>query len=147
MEFKDFSLFIEHTKVSKFADYLGEGKIMATKCKNCGCEYYPPRADCSKCMSSDVEWFELGGKGKLHAFTCINVPPAHFDVHFENLTPPFSKSKYIGCPVGYLEMENGLKVMGWIPKISLKEMKVGMELKPVAQTLPDGKVTVCFVAA
>jgi hypothetical protein len=32
--------------------------------------------------------------------------------------------------------------MGWIPKLDLKKIKVGMKMKASPQTLPDGKVTI-----
>jgi uncharacterized OB-fold protein len=41
-----------------------------------------------------------------------------------------------------LEVEGGLKIMGWIPKVDIKKIKVGMKLKASAFTLPDGKLTI-----
>ncbi|RLB20378.1 MAG: DNA-binding protein, partial [Deltaproteobacteria bacterium] len=43
MEFKKFSLMINETKVKSYADFLAQGKIMATRCKKCNREYYPPQ--------------------------------------------------------------------------------------------------------
>ena len=55
--------FTTDAKVSPFVDYLEKGKIMTTKCKKCSNVYFPPKADCPQCMSSDVEWLEITGKG------------------------------------------------------------------------------------
>src|SRR4030042_127846 len=65
MDFKNFSLAISQTKVARFAEDLAAGKIMSTVCKKCGKSYYPPRADCPECMSSNMEWKELQGEGIL----------------------------------------------------------------------------------
>ena len=46
---------------------------MGSKCKNCGAMYVPPRKICVKCNSTDFEWIEMSGKGKLAAFSCIGV--------------------------------------------------------------------------
>jgi len=141
MDFSQFSLHIKDTKVHQFVDYLAEGKIMATRCRKCGAEHYPPAADCAKCMSSDNEWFELSGGGKLVTYTMIHVAPNHFGKGEEKVIP-FGKYRYQPCPIGIVEMAKGLKVMGWIPDIPPNDIKVGMSLTPVAETLQDGKVTV-----
>lgn len=58
-----------------FEEYLKEKKLMAARCKKCGKLHLPPRPMCPDCYSSDMEWAELKGKGKLAAFTCIAVGP------------------------------------------------------------------------
>jgi hypothetical protein len=140
MEFKDFSLFINQTKVARFAEELAAGKIMATICKKCKKKYYPPRADCSGCMGSEMEWKPLRGEGSLVTFTKIYVPPDHFAV--QQPLMPFSSIQFEPCPIGIIEVEEGLKVMGWIPKVDLKKIRVGMKMKASPQILPNGKVTI-----
>jgi len=140
MEFKDFSLFINQTKVARFAEELAAGKIMATICKECKKKYYPPRADCSGCMGSEMEWKPLRGEGSLVTFTKIYVPPDHFAV--QQPLMPFSSIQFEPCPIGIIEVEEGLKVMGWIPKVDLKKIRVGMKMKASPQILPNGKVTI-----
>jgi len=140
MDFKNFALSISQTKVARFAKELAEGKIMATLCKKCGKKYYPPRADCSDCMSSEMEWKPIGGEGKLVTFTKIYVPPDHFAIRQPMM--PFSSVQFEPCPIGILKVEDGLRIMGWMPKIDLKKIRVGMKLKASPQTLLDGKVTI-----
>jgi hypothetical protein len=140
MEFKKFSLAIGQTKVSRFANDLAEGKIMSTSCKKCGKKYYPPRADCCACMSSEMEWEPLNGEGTLATFTRIHVPPEHFAIRQPLM--PFSSVQFAPCPIGIIEVGGSLRIMGWMPKIDLKKIKVGMKLKATPQILPDGKVTI-----
>jgi uncharacterized OB-fold protein len=140
MDFKNFALSISQTKVARFAIELAEGKIMATLCKKCGKKYYPPRADCSGCMSSEMEWKPIGGEGKLVTFTKIYVPPEHFAIRQPMM--PFSSVQFEPCPIGILEVEDGLRIMGWMPKIDVKKIRVGMKLKASPQILLDGKVTI-----
>ncbi|MFH0811235.1 MAG: Zn-ribbon domain-containing OB-fold protein [Pseudomonadota bacterium] len=145
MSFMDFSLSINDTKVKDFADKLREGKVMGTKCKVCGGKYYPPSADCCKCFSSEMEWFEMTSLGHLITYTKIYVLPEHFADHFTKA--PFSKYTLDPCPVGIIEVEDGLRVMGWMPKMSLNEIKIGMPLRITAEILEDGKVVIVFKAA
>ena len=142
MEFKNFSLYINQTKIARFIDDLASGKITGTRCKKCGKKYYPPRSDCSDCMVSEMEWIPVGVEGKLRTFTKIHVPPEHFAIPLPRM--PFSSVQLAPCPIGVLEVEEGVNLMGWIPKIDIKKIKVGMRMKASPQILPDGKVTIVF---
>ena len=142
MDFRNFALAISQTQVARFAKELAEGRIMSTLCKKCGKRYYPPRADCSNCMSSEMEWKPVAGEGKLVTFTKIHVPPEHFAIRQPLM--PFSSVQFEPCPIGILEVEDGLRIMGWMPKIDLKKIRVGMKLKASPQILLDGKVTIIF---
>lgn len=144
MEFKNFSLFINQTKVNRFAEDLAGGKITSTVCKHCGKQYYPPRADCSSCMGSEMEWKELPTEGNLLTFTRIHVPPEHFAVRQPLM--PFSSVQFEPCPIGIIEVGKGLPIMGWIPKMDIKKIKVGMKMKASPFTLPDGKITIVLEA-
>ncbi len=140
MEFKDFSFGVNNTKVARFTDELAAGKFMATVCKKCGKKYYPPVADCSNCMQSDMEWKQIGHEGSLATFTKIHVPPDRFAVQPPLM--PFSSIKFEPCPIGLLEVEEGLRILGWMPKLDLKKIRVGMKMKASPQILPTGKVTI-----
>jgi uncharacterized OB-fold protein len=140
MDFKSFSLAVSQTKVARFAADLAAGKIMSTVCRKCAKRYYPPQADCPECMSSDMEWQELRGEGSLSTFTKIYVPPDHFAAPLPRM--PFSTIQFEPCPIGLLEVEWGLRIMGWIPKVDFGKIRVGMKMKASPRTLPDGRVTI-----
>ena len=144
MDFKNFSLNIAQTKVNRFVDELTAGRFMATVCKKCGKKYYPPLADCSACMGSDMEWKQISNTGKLVTFTKIYVPPEHFAVRQPLM--PFSNVQFEPCPIGILEVEGHLRIMGWMPKIDVKKIRVGMGMKASSHILPDGKVTIILEA-
>ena len=64
--------------------------------------------------------------------------------HFAVRRPlmPFSSVAFEPCPIGLLEVEGGLRVMGWIPKVDLKKIKVGTKMRAHPQILPDGRITI-----
>lgn len=140
MEFRNFSLGISQIKVSKFVEELSKGNIMATFCKKCGKKYYPPRADCSLCMDNKMEWVPIAPEGYLITFTKIYVPPKHF-APVQPLMP-FSNIQFEPCPIGIIEVEDKLRVMGWIPKVNFENIKVGMKMKASPFRLPDGRITI-----
>ena len=140
MDFKRFSLMIGQTKAASFADSLAQGKIMATRCKECKREYYPPQADCPQCLNQEMEWFECPTEGTLASFTQIMVLPEHFAL--PALSVPFAKATLTPSPVGLLEVKEGMRIMGWLPRRSADDLTVGERMKATPQVLDDGRVTI-----
>ena len=140
MEFKSFSLMLNDTRVETFADFLAKGKILGTKCKKCGSEYYPPRSECCQCLGEDMEWFECPTQGTLLTFTQVMVLPEHAALPEASI--PFSKATLIPSPVGLVEVKGGIRIMGWIPKAMPEDLRVGDRMKVSSQLLDNGHVTI-----
>jgi hypothetical protein len=49
--------------------FLSEEKLMGSRCRDCGFLFLPPRTICIECYSSEMDWVEMKGKGKLAAYT------------------------------------------------------------------------------
>jgi len=121
--------FTSVTKTSKFVDFLEEGKIEGTVCKDCGEKYFPPRADCSKCLSKDLDWFEMPKKGKLETFTTAYYAPLGFESD-----PPYS--------MGVVDFGGGLKLFARLAKeIKPEELRVGMEVTVKPFKYEDGQLS------
>jgi len=123
--------FTPHTRVTDFADHLKDGYLMGSKCKNCGFETYPPRANCPKCLSPDFEYHEISGQGTLLTYTQIAAAPTGF--------------QDIGAyRVGLVDLKEGGRAVAWIGEtIGEDEVKIGMELQLVPrifENTPDIKV-------
>ncbi len=87
---------------ASFDKFCNENKLMASRCKKCGALYLPPRPLCVKCYSSELEWVQLKGKGKLVAFTVIGVgPPTMLSEGYDREHPYCS---------GIVELEEGPRV-------------------------------------
>ena len=122
------------TKTNDFVDYLEKGKVMGTKCKDCGALYFPPRSDCSKCLDSNMEWFQVSGTGKLMSFSELKYGP----VGFEDDLP---------YTIALLDYGNH-KVFGRISKgIPFEDLSIGMDLKTKTTTLPNGQLGYVFEKA
>jgi uncharacterized OB-fold protein len=107
-----------------YDQYLGEERLMGSKCKACDAQFVPPRPICIKCHSSDMEWLEMKGKGKLVAFTCITVaPPFMIEQGYSRKNPYIS---------GVVELDEGgrvdARIIGLDPT-KPEEIEVGMPLK------------------
>ena len=106
-----------------YKQFLNEDKLMGCKCKGCGTLYLPPRPLCIECYSSDMEWVEMKGKGKLVAFTAISVGPPYMVAEGFDRKNPY-------C-VGVVELEGGVKIDARIEGVDTKNpetIKVGISL-------------------
>ena len=126
--------FTSITKVNDFIDYLDQGKVMGTRCKDCGLAFFPPRADCHKCLNSNVEWFQVSGTGTLLSYSKLEYAPVGFgeDLHYCIAVLDYGDYKVFG------------RIADDVPQ---EEIKVGMEMKTVANTLPNGQLNYVFQKA
>lgn len=58
---------------ASFFQFLSENRLMGSSCKRCKAIYLPPRPICTKCYSTDMDWTQMKGTGKLVAFTTVAV--------------------------------------------------------------------------
>jgi len=126
--------FTSITKTNDFVGYLEQDKVEGTKCKGCGLKFFPPRADCYQCLSSDMEWFEVAGKGKLLTFSKLQYGPVGFegDLPYAIALADFGDYKVFG------------RLASDIPE---NDIKVGMEVKAMVNTLPNGQLNYVFQKA
>jgi len=123
--------FTSVTKVNDFIDYLEQKKVMATRCLDCGLEFFPPRADCYQCLSSNIEWFEVAGTGKLVTFSKLKYAPVGFE---DDL--PYS--------IAVLDYGN-YKIFGRIASdIADEEIHLGMDMVAAVNQLPNGQYNYVF---
>lgn len=129
MSFENFGVvnFTTETKASDFLSYLEKGKVMATRCRRCGTNYFPPRMDCPKCVGGDVQWFEIKENGKLLTYTVVNYGPTGFE----------EDAPYALAIADF----DGMRVFGRLSK-GLKEsdIKPGMVVKVIPVKLPGGRI-------
>jgi hypothetical protein len=126
--------FTSLTKTNDFVDYLEKGKIAGTRCKDCGKVFFPPRADCFQCLAGNMEWFEVTGPGKLVSFSKLEYGPAGFQAD---------------VPYCIALLDYGtFKIFGRISRdVPEADIAVGMPMKTVANTLPNGQLNYVFVKA
>ncbi len=134
MGFENFGTvsFTTEARAADFISYLEQGKVMATRCPRCGVSFFPPKADCPSCLSGEVEWFEVKGKGKLASYTIVNYGPSGFE----------DDAPYI---LALGEFEGGLQIMARLSKdIAPEDIKSGMSLEVVPLKRPDGRISYEF---
>ncbi len=126
--------FISQTKTEPFVDYLEKEGLYATQCSTCGQTYFPPRADCASCISSDINWLKVDEQGSLISFTRSYFAPTGFeeDVPYLLAVADFNKIKVFG------RFKTGLQE---------DDLYAGMKVKVKPLTLPNGQISYEFVPA
>ena len=126
--------FTSISKVNDFIDTLEQGKVMGTSCKDCGLSFFPPRADCHKCLKSNMEWFEVSGTGKLVTYSRLGFAPIGFDGDLPYCIALLDYGDY--------------KVFGRLAdNVPEEEIKIGMAMKTEVNELPNGQLNYVFTKA
>ena len=126
--------FTQTTRINDFIDHLENGKVMYSNCNNCGANYFPPRADCSACLASDIQWREVAGSGKLVSYSLLKYAPVGFD---EDL--PYS--------IALLDYDY-YQIFGRLDSdLDIDEVKIGMQMITVVNELPNGQLNYIFKKA
>jgi uncharacterized OB-fold protein len=122
------------SKTNDFVDYLEKGKVMGTRCKDCGRVFFPPRADCHQCLADNIEWFEITGTGRLVTYSKLQFAP----VGFEEDLP------YCIAVLDYGDFKVFGRISGDVPE---SDITVGMAMTTTANTLPNGQLNYVFKKA
>lgn len=122
---------IPTSKTLKFYEGLKEGKVYATKCKDCERVYFPPMVDCPECLTTGLDWVELSSDAEIETFTHVVIRPTTFQ-------------QYKPYTVAIGRLKEGVKVLAWLTGFKLSEVKVGMKAKLVAKATPEGNATYEF---
>ncbi|MGD2248694.1 MAG: Zn-ribbon domain-containing OB-fold protein [Candidatus Methanofastidiosia archaeon] len=116
--------------VDKWNEGLTNGKILATRCKNCGKVFLPPRGDCP-CGKEDIEWFEMNPEATLFTYTVIMFAP-------ESMS---DKAPYV---VAIGKHEEDTRMLAHL-FANPNDIKVGMKVKLVPQQLEKDRITVKYI--
>ena len=135
MGFDEFGLisFVPFTKVSDFTEFLKEGKLRGKHCTKCNTTFFPPRAECVKCMApeADMEWVDLTGKGTLLTYTTIHAAPTGFE----------GKTPYT---IGVVDLAEGGRLLAWIEDPPATEdqlnQQIGNEVNIEPKILDDNRL-------
>ena len=98
---------------ANFNKFLGEHKLMGTRCTNCSGVYLPPRAICPACHSDQIEWIEMSGKGKLAAFSSVFIGPSALQAEGYDRNNPY-------C-AGIVELAEGVKISARVLGVDAKQ--------------------------
>jgi hypothetical protein len=124
-----------------YNQYLNEEKLMGSRCRKCGQRFVPPRPLCVTCFSTDLEWVEMKGAGKLVAFTCIAIAPPFMMAQGYDRKHPYVS--------GVVELVEGGRVDARIEGVdpsTPESIKIGMPMHAHYIHRKGGKVPETYLA-
>ena len=132
--------------VKMFYTALGEGRILARRCPECGHVEFPPKPACNACGNRETEWCEISGRARLKSI----IMPAMMSGR------PFMKEMAKdrgGYRFGEVEIEEGDSIHGvcfGVNKNNHDELMAriardgGLPCHAVIMDRPEGYKTVYF---
>ena len=105
--------------IGKFLSGLKEGKILASKCDNCGRVLVPPRIFCEWCFRRTDEWVEVKDTGRVNTFSVCYI-----DVAARRVKEPQIPA------VIEIDGSNG-GILHLLGEVNPKEIEIGMRVKAV----------------
>jgi len=120
----------------RFWSGLLHGTLYAPRCNECGTLVWFPRAQCPRCMSGDLSWEELSGRGTVYSFTVNRRGMGRYAGR-----PPFV--------IAYVELDEGPRVIGHVEGVEPGALVVGQRLglAPRDAEAADDDVLLTFVPA
>lgn len=102
---------------SVFWENCKQERLVLQECQDCSKFYFYPRILCPHCMSSNVEWKEVSGSGKIYSFTIARRPAG----------PAFKED--LPYAVGLIELDEGPRMMSNIINIPVDDIRCDMPVK------------------
>jgi len=122
------------SKINDFIDHLHDGRITGTRCTDCGRAFFPPRADCCRCRTSHMQWFDVSGTGRLVTYSQLGFAP----VGFQDDVP------YCIALLDYGDFKVFGRIAAELPE---EELTVGMKMITAVNKLPNGQINYVFKKA
>ncbi len=97
-------------------------ELQIQRCGSCGAHIFYPREVCPECLSSDLQWIKVSGKGTVYSYT-IAQAPTH---------PAFAEE--VPYVIAIVELAEGPHLTTNITGCKPDEVRVGM---PVVATFDD----------
>ena len=109
-----------------------ERKLMLLRCTGCGRHRLPGRERCADCWSTNAEWVQASGRGKLYTFGIM-----HQQYH-----PAFAGA--IPYNFALVELEEGPRLVTSIVDCPNEELRVDMPVQAVFDDVSEETTLVRF---
>lgn len=101
-------------------------RLLGSRCRRCGREYFPKVAVCRRCGSFSLEDAKMPEQGELISFTTLNVKSREFSDCGELV-------------IGIVQLDNGVNLLSQIVSHLGKDaIKIGARVKLQVERLKDG---------
>ncbi len=103
------------------------GELVVQRCSSCATLRFPAREVCSRCLSRDVAWVPVSGRGKVWSFVVM-----HQAAH------PFFAAR-VPYAVVQVELDEGVRMISNLLDLPAADVRVGQPVEVVFEAV-DGDV-------
>lgn len=100
-------------------------RLVVQRCARCGAMRFPPRELCTGCLSTDVDWAEVSGRGEIFSFNVM-----HQVYH-----PAFAHE--VPYAVVVVKLAEGPKMISNLIDCPPEEIRIGMPVEVVFEEMTD----------
>ena len=128
--------------IATYQRHLGQHRLMASRCRDCGQMHLPPRPICPACHGRGMEWRQLQGEGTVIGATAIAVVPTAMAARGFGRNNPYVSA--------VIELKEGPTITARVQTADTSEglpVEVGTRMRAdfVEETVGDAKrVTLVF---
>jgi len=106
-----------------FWEGIAEGVLRVQRCGACGRHVFYPRAVCPYCASSELDWVDASGRGRIHSYTVVHRgPPEYRD-----------EVPYV---VALVELDEGVRMMARLVDVEPAAVSVDLPVEVAIQGDP-----------
>lgn len=102
-----------------FWDGVKQGKLQVIHCNSCQAYTFYPRKHCQHCLSHDIQWTEVSGKGTLYSYTIARIPTLP---EFADTDPQI---------LAVVELEQGVRMNTTLMNVNEEDITIGMPVVAV----------------
>jgi uncharacterized OB-fold protein len=110
-----------------FWEGLRAGVVRVQHCGDCDRFVFYPRSHCPHCLSPELEWRTVPGRGTLHTFTVTATPTARM---FADEVPQ---------KLAIVELDEGVRLATTLVDVEPDGIEIGMRLEPVFSPTDGGE--------
>jgi len=110
---------------------LKSGKLFVQRCSKCSSYQFPPKSACQACSSTELEFVEASGRGKVFSFTETVSGARH--PYFQSISP------YL-VGIVQLDEQDGLLFPSNFPGSHYDELAIGAPVEVEFQEIAKGTV-------
>lgn len=107
----------------RFWDAAAQNRLVLPHCQHCKRFFYPIAPICPICLSGDVKWRELSGRGKVSSWIVFRKA---FFPYFEDKLP---------YAVVQVELEEGPRINGNLLGVAPDAIRIGMPVRATFETI------------
>ncbi len=102
-----------------FWNGLASSEVRLQQCDACGAWIFYPRSHCNQCLSAQLTWKPVSGKGTIYSFTVARRPTA----------PQFADD--IPQLIAVIQLDEGVRMNSVMVNVDPGALHIGMRVKPV----------------